>query len=255
MERDRSSLAYQVRYALRQPARVLPHARRVLRNRWIRLRYRDHVDYYREVMRHNASINPDLAVGTPTRRRWMALGQLQYDYLVVEHGLQPTDRLLEIGCGNLRGGWRFIDHLEPGHYYGVDISPDILFAAQETLAAFDLQAKLPHLTPVRDLSLGFLPPEHFDVAHAHSVFSHCPLHVIEESLHGVARVLRPGGFFDFTYNETTGAEHHVQHEDYYYRTETLIRVAAGAGLVAEPMHDWDDRHKQRKLRARRAETA
>ncbi len=41
--------------------------------------------------------------------------------------------MLDIGCGNLRAGWRFIDYLEAGHYYGIDISPDILMAAKQTL--------------------------------------------------------------------------------------------------------------------------
>ena len=34
---------------------------------------------------------------------------LQFDYLV-EHGLKPGHRMLDIGCGNLRAGWRFIDY-------------------------------------------------------------------------------------------------------------------------------------------------
>jgi hypothetical protein len=40
-----------------------------------------------------------------------------------------------------------------------------------------LQQRLPTLTPVRDLTLRFLPAAHFDVVHAHSVFSHSPLPV------------------------------------------------------------------------------
>ncbi len=42
--------------------------------------------------------------------------------------------MLEIGCGNLRAGRLFIEHLDAGDYYGIDISPDILLAAQRTLA-------------------------------------------------------------------------------------------------------------------------
>ena len=32
-------------------------------------------------------------------------------------------RMLEIGCGNLRAGRLFIDYLDAGDYYGIDISP------------------------------------------------------------------------------------------------------------------------------------
>jgi predicted TPR repeat methyltransferase len=90
-----------------------------------------------------------------------------------------------------------------------------------------LQGRLPTLTPVRDLKLAFLPDAHFDVVHAHSVFSHSPLPVIEECLAHVGRVLASGGWFDFTFDRTEGEEHHVLHEDFYYRTETLVALPPG----------------------------
>lgn len=165
--------------------------------------------------------------------------------------LRPGDHLLEIGCGNLRGGWRFIEYLDPGHYYGLDISPDILFAAQETLVRRRLQEKLPRLTPVRDLTLSFLPEAHFRVVHAHSVFSHSPIEVIEECLAHVGRVLRPDGWFDFTFDRTEREEHHVLREDFYYRTETLVALAEKHGFTAEFMDDWEALpHGQSKLRIR-----
>ena len=64
--------------------------------------------------------------------------------------------------------------------------------------------------------------------HAHSVFSHSPLHVIEECFAHVGRILAPGGWFDFTFDRTEGKEHQVLREDFYYRTETLIDLAATA---------------------------
>ena len=135
---------------------------------------RDHVSYYRAVMRSDTTRSSDAAVGSKTRESWLQLGQLQFDYLT-GHGLKPDMRMLEIGCGNLRAGRLFIDYLEPGNYYGTDISPDILLAAQRTVVEFGLQPKLPYLTLVNDLRLDFLPDGHFDVVHAHSVFSHSPL--------------------------------------------------------------------------------
>jgi len=246
--RNRARLSSKVRHAVRRPEPILPHARRPARDTWLRLRARDHVGYYRAVMRSDTSRNPYGAVGTPRHERWLALGRMQFDYLL-EHGLRPQDRMLEIGCGNLRAGRLFIDYLDVGNYYGIDISPDILFAAQETPVREKLQEKMPHLTPVRDLRPDFLPDGHFTVIHAHSVFSHSPLEVIDECLAHVGRVMAPEGFFDFTFNETTGVEHHVLHEDFYYRAKTLIARAETRGLVARVMEDRRRTgHKQSKIR-------
>lgn len=246
---ERHSLAYRIRYALEHPDRVVPHLRRTARNLVIGATRRDHVSFYREVMRRNVAADPDLAIGSANRDRWMTLGKWQFDFLV-EHGLQPHHRMLEIGCGNLRGGWRFIDHLEPGHYVGVDISPDVLFEAQRTLVAFSLQDKRPTLTPVRDLRLDFLPAGAFDVVHAHSVFSHTPIEVIDEFLTHVGRVMAEGAFCDFTFNATAGEEHGVVREDYYYRPETLVRLARDKGFEAEHIGQWAPEHRQDKMRVR-----
>ncbi|MCD0451528.1 class I SAM-dependent methyltransferase [Actinocorallia sp. API 0066] len=246
--KNRASFAHKVGYAVRHPHRISSYAQRWARDSWFRMTTGDHVSYYRAVMRSDTARNPEQAVGSASHDRWLALGKMQYDYLL-SHGLKPEHRLLEIGCGNLRAGWRFIEYLDTGNYYGIDISPDILFAAQDVLRRHGLQHKIPHLTPVRGLDFSFLPRGHFDVVHAHSVFSHSPLQVIEECLANVGAVLAPGGFFDFTFDRTTGPEHQVLREDFYYRTETLTALARRYGLEAVFMDDWEALpHRQSKLR-------
>jgi len=245
---DRSSLTFKIKYALRHPGRIARYIRRRGRDAWLQWQTDDHVSYYRAVMRSDTSRDPDGAVGSPTHEYWLQIGQLQFDY-AVGHGLKPDMRMLEIGCGNLRAGRLFIDYLEPGCYYGVDISPDILISAQATIAEHDLCAKLPYLTLVKDMRLDFLPDHAFDFVHAHSVFSHSPIEVIDECFAHVGRIMAPGGFFDFTFDKTEGAEHHVLREDFYYRTQTLLDLAARHGLRAMFMDDWEQTgHPQSKIR-------
>ncbi len=249
--KNRSRLGYQIAYAIRNPDRIAGYARRLGRDTLLWLATRDHVSYYRAVMRADTSRSGDAAVGSSSRESWLQVGQLQFDYLL-SHGLKPGMRMLEIGCGNLRGGRLFIDYLDAGNYYGTDISPDILLAAQRTITQFGLQRKLPHICLVDDLRLEFLPDEGFDVVHAHSVFSHSPLRVIEECLAHVGRVLTPSGFFDFTFDRTQGAEHQVLREDFYYRTETLTDLARQYGLLARFMPDWEQTgHPQSRIRVTR----
>jgi SAM-dependent methyltransferase len=207
----------------------------------------DHVEFYARVMRARVARGAQVAVGSKTNDAWLQVGETQFEYLV-SHGLGRDMRMLDIGCGNLRGGRLFIDHLDAGNYWGLDISPEILLAATDTVAEYELQSKVPRLSLVRDLKLEFLPEAAFDVVHAHSVFSHSPIEVIRECLASVGRVLAPHGFFDFTYNATEGREHHVLHEDFYYRTQTLIDLAARHGLEARPLRDWREIHAQSKLR-------
>lgn len=250
-DKDRSRLTFKIAYALEHPDRIIAYAQRRGRDAWLTLTTRDHVAYYRAVMRSDAARSREGAVGSKTHESWLQIGQLQFDYLV-RHGLKPDMRLLDIGCGNLRAGRLLIDHLEAGNYYGIDISPDILLAAQQTVVDYGLQARLPHLALVRDMRLDFLPDAAFDVVHAHSVFSHSPIEVIDECLAHVGRIMVPGGFFDFTFDKTDGVEHQVLREDFYYRTQTLTDLARRHGLAATFMEDWEDLpHDQSKIRVTR----
>lgn len=235
-------------YAILHPSRIVPYGRRWARDVVLGLQTDGHVAYYRAIMHSNVSRGPEVAVGCDSHESWIRHGQMQFDYLL-DHGVSPGMRVLEIGCGNLRAGRLLIDHLETGNYYGIDISPDILMAALDTISEFGLQAKLPRLALVHNLKLDFLPPGTFDVVHAHSVFSHCPIEVIDQCLRNVGRIMAPAGFFDFTFNRTERAEHQVLREDFYYRTETLTALAARYGLQARLMSDWGPpRSSQSKLR-------
>lgn len=247
MPSDRTSLRYMLLHGARYPARVVPYVRRSVRNRFLASGAEDHIAFYRRVIAKDAAGNPGAAIGSSDPETWLAIGELQFEYLL-GHGLTPSSRLLEIGCGNLRAGWRFIDYLEAGRYVGLDISPDILVAAQAVVAERNLNQKTPYLYLVDNLRLDFLPEKYFDVVHAHSVFTHSPIEVIEECLENVARILRPDGFFDFTYFSTPGDPYDRHREDYYYRTEQLVTLAEKKGYTAKLMDDWS--YSQPKLRLR-----
>jgi SAM-dependent methyltransferase len=236
---QRSGLLDGVRHATRNPQRARRYVRRLRRDLVLRLRHRDHIAYYGAVVGDLVEHGEATAVGNVNRKRWRENGKMQFDYLR-QHGLAPHHRMLEIGCGNLRAGRLFIDYLDAGHYYGIDIAPQVLFAAQDTVVRDGLPAKLPHLTLVKDMRFEFLADEAFDVVHAHSVFSHSPLSVIEECFANIGRIMSKDGFFDFTFNRTEGREYDRLREDFYYRTETLIAAADRHGLDARFMPDWED---------------
>jgi SAM-dependent methyltransferase len=249
VKKNRSSFGHKVSFALKHPGKVPAYLRRLVRDAWLKVRTRgDHLAYYRAVMKSDTARNPEAAVGSRTHKRWQRLGQMQFTYLK-EHGLKPEDTMLEIGCGNLRAGRLFIEYLDAGHYSGIDISPEILAAAEQTVVEYGLEGKQPSLSLVTDNMFTRFPDASFDVIHAHSVYSHCPIDVIDECFAHVGRILKPSGHFDFTFDRTEGEEHQVLNEDFYYRTETLVDLAATHHLTAEFMQDWEElRHNQSKIR-------
>jgi len=109
-------------------------------------------------------------------------------------GLQPGHRLVDIGCGTLRGGLPLIRYLEPGHYVGVEAREEALTEARRELeenGLTDKDATLVHGSDLTQLNL----PMQFDYAWAFSVLFHMPDDVLEGCIGFVARHLRPGGVF------------------------------------------------------------
>ncbi len=123
---------------------------------------------------------------------WEEVGQLQFDFLRSE-GLLPSHRLLDIGCGSLRGGVKFIAYLEPGNYYGVDADKDLLDAGRDELALYSLSGRMPHLRQTADFDLDF--GCRFPFALAQSVFTHLAFNSIHRCILELEKHLEPGGRF------------------------------------------------------------
>jgi len=99
---------------------------------------------------------------------WTVKRDFQIGFLK-DHGLQPSDRLADIGCGTLRGGIPVIAYLDEGCYNGFEVRADALEEARRELADNHLEHKRPMLTQSDDLGSLHLD-ERFDVIWAFSVF-------------------------------------------------------------------------------------
>jgi SAM-dependent methyltransferase len=125
---------------------------------------------------------------------WERVGKLQLDF-TIEHGLGTDARFLDVACGALRAGIHFVDYLEPGNYYGIDINESLLEAGYEIEMPGRLRAKLPreHLRCTKRFDCDF--GVEFDAAIAHSLFTHLPLNDIRLCLYRVAQHMKVGGRF------------------------------------------------------------
>lgn len=137
---------------------------------------------------------------------WEELGRHQFEFLTDE-GLDPTDRLLDIGCGALRGGIHFIRYLEPGRYHGIDSNASLVRAGLEVeLPAAGIADRRPRL--LVDDSFEFARfGTSFDVALAQSLFTHLPVNSIERCLVRAAQVLERGARLYATYFEAPEPHH------------------------------------------------
>ncbi len=133
---------------------------------------------------------------------WDEIGALQFDFLVA-NGLQRQHRFIDLGCGSLRAGVRLVPYLNPGCYYGIDISLSLLDAGYEReIKPLGLEERLPranlYATPEFDVSRFGVE---FDVGIAQSLFTHLPLREFQRCLTNIAPHFRDGGELYATFFE------------------------------------------------------
>jgi SAM-dependent methyltransferase len=211
-------------------------------------------------------IRPDPTQEDLKRRvggRWDEIGRLQFDFLVAE-GLRPEHTLLDVGCGVMRGGLHFVRYLEPGNYYGIDISEHMIAGARRELEAAGLGGRDAQLRVTDRFDVDFGRP--IDYALAQSVFTHLPLNSIARALTALAGVLAPGGRFYATFfRGPAGPDRFVPvtqpaHDGYvpvvttadgnpyHYAVEDLVWVCRELPLAVEDVGDWKHPRGQQMLR-------
>jgi ubiquinone/menaquinone biosynthesis C-methylase UbiE len=240
------SFREKVQKALLHPNRIVPYIRRTLRNRRLRKSSGNFLNYYSRVVDDNAAREgAGSAVGAPREEDWLKFGKLQFNFLI-SHGLLPNHRVLDIGCGNLRLGAHLVPYLEPQGYVGVDISPRILTAALDTIRSCGLQDKRPYIYLISETNYTFLPENYFDALHAYSVFTHLPIEEIQNVMREGFRVLKPGGWFDFTYFNREKVGNDMQ-EHFCFPRALMLESAERHGFRATTMNDWV--YYQERIRA------
>lgn len=189
---------------------------------------------------------------------WEELGQLQFDFLC-RQGLRPEHRLLDVGCGSLRGGVHFVRYLNPGNYYGVDRNASLLKAGAEIeLAEAGAAERGAHLLVDEWFAFErFGATFHF--ALAQSVFTHLPVNDIARCLVNIRRVLEPGGRFFATY--FAGPRHgwsekqalpcgittYGDSDPFHYHISLLQYLVEGLGLEVRDLGDWGHPRQQQML--------
>jgi SAM-dependent methyltransferase len=161
---------------------------------------------------------------------WDEIGRLQFDFLLRE-GLRPTDVLLDVGCGALRGGVHFVRYLNPGHYIGLDKEPALIRAGKRELGRAMLREKKPAFVISADFDFSTIPRKP-TFALAQSLFSHLEPAHIEACLRRLRPAMAAGGRFYATFNEREQrvvAGHSHSHAFFAYRRDELAEIGVTTG--------------------------
>ncbi len=125
---------------------------------------------------------------------FVEIGQMQL-MVLLEHGLEPHHRVLDIGCGALRAGLWLVKVLEPGHYCGIEPhKPRVRFGLDHVLGSDLVARKRPRVDHNAAFDLGVFG-ERFDFFVARSVWTHASKPQIEVMLDGFVACAAPGAVF------------------------------------------------------------
>lgn len=149
-----------------------------------------------EAGRRHAAVGP--------AHQWKMKRQFQIDFLK-SHGLEARHRLIDIGCGTLRGGIPLIKLLNEGHYTGIEVRVDVLELARDELRQTRLECKHPNLIHSTGLSSLTLDDK-ADYIWAFAVLIHMDDDALNGCLTFVAKHLADNGAFYGNVNIGEGKE-------------------------------------------------
>lgn len=189
---------------------------------------------------------------------WEEIGELQYEFMKAQ-GLLPEHTLVDIGCGAMRGGIHFVNYLNKGNYFGLDINESLIDAAKLELDAIGLLRKSPNLLINDKFELSLFKTK-FDFAIALSVFTHLFMNNIIRCLVEVNRILNPGGKFYATFFQSPNSAYlnpifhspggittYYDHDPFHYSFSEMQNLAAIANLEVKLVDDWSHPRDQKML--------
>jgi hypothetical protein len=174
--------------------------------------------------------------------RWDETGRAQMS-LLLDHGLRPHHHLLDIGCGSLRLGSKAVPYLDVGHYWGTDLSAELMQRGYELELADP--SRLPRSQLVMDADFTFTGvPDIITHALCFAVLTHLPEAYLYRCLSQVRAsfpILEKLLFTLFLAPENTkslrqpdGVVTHAARAPYHVTVETALMAAKDAGFVLEP---------------------
>jgi hypothetical protein len=126
-------------------------------------------------------------------------GRLQLEVLIHE-GMYPTSKVLDFGCGALRGSYWTMHFLEPGCFFGLDPHPERIELGLKEVVEPELRERLqPTFAYNEDFDISVFDVK-FDFVIARSVWTHAAKHQIERMLDTFMVSSEPAGAMLVSYH-------------------------------------------------------
>ena len=190
------------------------------------------VDFYAARLDRAALINPD----TQPPESYTLQGLLHLEYMKSQ-GLEPSQSLLDYGCGVCRSGVNFAKYLNSGNYVGADISRERLKRGKAIMEREGLASDSYQLTYLNNCHLSEFQGMTFDYVFAKSVLTHMPEKDIRTMLLAMRSVLKETGKFYFTYSKADNRKRR-NIKDFWYTKSEMRTFCEEAGYEYTVMEDW-----------------
>lgn len=179
---------------------------------------------------HRAYVGPEA--------HWDISGAVQFVYLI-GLGLRANHRLLDFGAGALKAGQHFLLYLNPGNYYAIEPNAAVFtLGLNNEINPALWKSKQGHILDDSDCRVRY--DVRFDFILAQSIFTHCGLPCIKQTLeefesHLLGSVV--ASFFIGAKDDPRDGWHEDYPERYDYKADTIMSLAAEVGLKGE-WKDW-----------------
>ena len=144
-------------------------------------------------------ISKEVFTGGP-ESKFSVIGRL-YLITLLKIGINPNSKVLDVGCGSLRGGYWLIHFLNPNKYFGIEPNIKMLDSGKKILLD---KETLSNKAPKFDYNETFdfsVFNETFDFIVARSIWTHASKSQIEKMLDEFIKNSRPNGIFLTSYQK------------------------------------------------------
>ena len=191
--------------------------------------------------------------------KWDEIGKLQFDFLINE-GLKPHHKLIDIGCGSLRGGIHFIKYLDKSNYFGTDINKNLIKLGITKELSKELKDKVNNDNFIVSENFNFnFNVDYFDFAIALSVFTHLRKNNILKCLENLNKKINKGAFYSTffivknnhknkPFNHTSNITSYSYKDPFHYTIQEIEEIAFKANFECSEVKDFLHPRNQKMIK-------